>query len=99
TPAGDFAGGLWSDVGQPAGAGTAFRQAQGGVGYARQYGRARSAVRPSRRHPDRAIALKHDPEKCAAVFGKDHAQTTSWSGMTIQQKVIPLQRDMVWRAA
>jgi hypothetical protein len=23
------------------------------------------------------IALKHDPEKCAAVFGKDHAQTRS----------------------
>jgi hypothetical protein len=21
--------------------------------------------------------LKHDPEKCAAVFGKDHAQTRS----------------------
>jgi hypothetical protein len=41
---------------------------------------------------------KHDPEKacpgldpgCAAVFGKDHAQTRSWSGMTIQGKVIPL---------
>jgi hypothetical protein len=34
--------------------------------------------------------LKHDAEKCAAVFGKDHAQTRSWSGMTIQGKVIPL---------
>ncbi|MBV6486815.1 MAG: hypothetical protein GHHEDOFH_00751 [Pseudorhodoplanes sp.] len=22
-----------------------------------------------------AAALKHDPEKCEAVFGKDHAQT------------------------
>ena len=34
--------------------------------------------------------LKHDLEKCAAVFEKDQAQTGSWSGMTIQGKVIPL---------
>src|SRR3954454_23340455 len=34
-------------------------------------------------------ALKHDPEKCAAVFGKDHAQTRTWSGMPIQGKIIP----------
>src|SRR3954454_12978037 len=32
-------------------------------------------------------ALKHDPEKCAAVFGKDHAQTRTWSGMPIQGKI------------
>jgi len=43
-------------------------------------------------------ALKHDPEKaCPAldagwepVFGKDHAQTKSWSGMMIRRKIIPL---------
>jgi hypothetical protein len=23
------------------------------------------------------VGLEHDPEKCAAVFGKDHAQTMS----------------------
>jgi hypothetical protein len=27
--------------------------------------------------PDIKRQLKHDPEKCAAVFGKDHAQTMS----------------------
>ena len=35
----------------------AFRQAAGGVGQARQHGRARGAVRPRRRHLDRTIAL------------------------------------------
>jgi hypothetical protein len=34
--------------------------------------------------------LEHDPEKWTPVFGKDHAQTISWSGMTIRRKVIPL---------
>jgi hypothetical protein len=34
--------------------------------------------------------LKHDPEKWIPVFGKDHAQTTSESGMTIRRKVITL---------
>jgi hypothetical protein len=35
-------------------------------------------------------ALRHDPEKWIPVFGKDHAQTRSWSAMTIRRKVIPL---------
>src|SRR5258708_5929690 len=34
--------------------------------------------------------LQHDPEKWEPVFGKDHAPTISWSGMTIRRKVIPL---------
>jgi hypothetical protein len=33
---------------------------------------------------------EHDPEKCAAVFRKDHAQTKGQSGMTIRRKVIAL---------
>src|SRR4051812_38538683 len=33
--------------------------------------------------------LEHDPEKCAAVFRKDHAPPTTWSGMTIRGKVTP----------
>src|SRR5262245_29416531 len=37
-----------------------------------------------------SLHLKHDPEKWVPVFGKDHAQTRSWSGRTIQGKVIPL---------
>src|SRR5205085_7901879 len=32
----------------------------------------------------------HDPEKCEAVFRKDHAQTKSSSEMTIRKRVIPL---------
>jgi hypothetical protein len=36
-------------------------------------------------------APEHDPEKWVPVFGKDHAPTTSWSGMTIRRKVISLQ--------
>src|SRR4051794_39449931 len=36
------------------------------------------------------VALEHDPEKWIPVFGKDHAQRRSWSGMTIRRKVIPL---------
>jgi hypothetical protein len=31
-----------------------------------------------------------DPEKWAPVFGKDHAQTKSWSGMMTRLKIIPL---------
>jgi hypothetical protein len=38
--------------------------------------------------------LEHDPEKWIPVFGKDHAQTKSWSGMTIRRKVITLLRTM-----
>src|SRR5262245_63218479 len=36
-------------------------------------------------------AVGHDPEKWIPVFGKDHAPTKCWSGMTIRGKVIPLQ--------
>ena len=36
------------------------------------------------------LRLMHDPEKWDPVFGKDHAQTNGWRGMT---KVVPL-----WRA-
>jgi hypothetical protein len=42
--------------------------------------------------------LKHDPEKWEPVFGKDHAQTTNWGGMTIHGKVIPLWRQHVRNA-
>ena len=34
-----------------------FRQGSGGLGYPRHHGRARGAVRPRRRHPDRPDAL------------------------------------------
>jgi hypothetical protein len=34
--------------------------------------------------------LPRDPEKWAPVFGKDHAQTKSWSGMMTRLKIIPL---------
>jgi hypothetical protein len=34
--------------------------------------------------------LEHDPEKWEPAFGKDHAPTISWRGMTIRRKVIPL---------
>src|SRR5262249_52429093 len=33
-----------------------------------------------------AVLLEHDPEKCEAVFRKDHAPTKSWSEMTIRGK-------------
>jgi hypothetical protein len=36
------------------------------------------------------LALEHDPEKCVAVFRKDHAQTKSLSAMTIQPNLIAL---------
>ena len=32
------------------------------------------------RDPSHLVALAHDPEKCAAVFGQDHAQAKSQSG-------------------
>jgi hypothetical protein len=52
------------------------------------------------------LKQEHDPEKacpgldpgCAAVCGRDHAQTRSWSGMTIQRKVIPLWCAIVGQA-
>jgi hypothetical protein len=33
---------------------------------------------------------EHDPEKCEAVFRKDHAQTKSESAMTIRPNLIAL---------
>jgi hypothetical protein len=38
--------------------------------------------------------LEHDPEKCEAVFRKDHAQTKGQSEMTIQRKVISLEHPL-----
>jgi hypothetical protein len=35
--------------------------------------------------------LEHDPEKCEAVFRKEHAQTRIWSAMAIQPNAIALQ--------
>ena len=35
--------------------------------------------------------IVRDPEKWAPVFGQDHAQTKSWSGMMTRLKIIPLQ--------
>jgi hypothetical protein len=43
---------------------------------------------PGRRRAD--VRLEHDPEKCAAVFRKDHAQTTTESAMTIHPDLIAL---------
>jgi hypothetical protein len=34
--------------------------------------------------------LEHDPEKWIPVFRKDHAQTISWSAMTIHPELIAL---------
>jgi len=36
------------------------------------------------------MLLEHDPEKCAAVFRRDHAQTTTQSAMTIHPNLIAL---------
>src|SRR5437879_4977942 len=36
-------------------------------------------------------SLEHDPEKWIPVFGKDHAQSESWSRMTFRREVILLQ--------
>jgi hypothetical protein len=35
------------------------------------------------------------PKSGYRLFGKDHAQTTSWSAMTIRGKVIPLQPEVL----
>jgi hypothetical protein len=37
-----------------------------------------------------AAVLEHDPEECEAVFRKDHAQTTTYSAMTIHPDLIAL---------
>jgi len=34
---------------------------------------------------------EHDPEKCVAVFPKGHAQSKTWSAMTLQPALIALQ--------
>jgi len=36
------------------------------------------------------LRLKHDPEKCEAVFRKDHAQSRIWSAMAIHPNLIAL---------
>jgi hypothetical protein len=36
------------------------------------------------------MRIVRDPEKWAPVFGKDHAQTKSWSGMMTRPIIIPL---------
>jgi hypothetical protein len=46
-------------------------------------GGANAVIQPS-------IRLEHDLGKWKPVFGKDHAQSKSSSGMTIRRKVIPL---------
>jgi hypothetical protein len=33
---------------------------------------------------------EHDPEKCVAVFGKDHAQSKSYSAVTTPIEIIAL---------
>jgi len=44
----------------------------------------------SRKGASMPLILEHDPEKCEAVFRKDHAQTASSSAMTIQPDLIAL---------
>jgi hypothetical protein len=39
----------------------------------------------ARQHGRGSAALGHDPEKCEAVFGKDHAQTREGATGLIQQ--------------
>jgi hypothetical protein len=38
-----------------------------------------------------AAILEHEPEKCVAVFRKDHAQLETWSAMAIRLDPIALQ--------
>src|SRR4029077_11704398 len=38
------------------------------------------------------VALRHDPEKWEAAFGKDHAQTKCQGGITTRPKIIPFCR-------
>jgi hypothetical protein len=37
-----------------------------------------------------AARPEHDPEKCAAVFPKDHAQTKTYGAMTVHPNLIAL---------
>src|SRR5262249_3683547 len=48
--------------------------------------------------PSRPATLAHDPEKCEAVFRKDHAQTTIQSAMAIQPNPIALWCRLAWAA-
>src|SRR5262249_45394373 len=52
--------------------------------------RAHAVNRPSR--------LRYDPEKWTPVFGQDHAQTRSWSVMTIRRKVRASFADLICAA-
>ena len=67
-------------------------QENGTAHYVRFMQRRHGALRRDREKAEPAGPVAHDPEKCAAVFGKDHAQTRKASkvGMTIRRKVIPL---------
>jgi hypothetical protein len=42
-----------------------------------------------------AVKLEHDPEKCAAVFRKNHAQSNGQSAMTIQADLIAPWRVLI----
>jgi hypothetical protein len=37
------------------------------------------------------LPLEHDPEKCAAVFRKDHAHTITYGAMVLHPEVIALK--------
>src|SRR5579872_337056 len=49
-----------------------------------------SVFSPVNRLLSERTGLKHDPEKCVAVFRKDHAQSKTQSAMTIQPNLIAL---------
>jgi hypothetical protein len=53
-------------------------------------GGAAVAIRQIARNAPKGDTPVRDPEKGAPVFGKDHAQTKSWSGMMTRLKIIPL---------
>ena len=79
-------------------------QFHGGMGYMREVDdrahgarRARADHRRRRHRGDArgsreaVAAVEHDPEKCVAVFGKDHAPPKTQSEMTIRREVISFQ--------
>src|SRR5262249_52766027 len=57
-------------------------------------GRGGRALRPPlrERQAEGGKEPGHDPEKWKPVFGKDHAQASSRSGIAIRRKVIPRRR-------
>jgi len=50
----------------------------------------RAHSRARRRSSAGAIKLEHDPEKCAAVFRRDQAQSNNQSATTIQPNLAAL---------